>query len=390
MNKKPNKHITNITAEIKPTKNKKLTLYYATNRNHCGDQRHPNGYGTEFSKSDGAKLQNLRFGELTLEADENKINECLNENADGDKGNGEGLSEYLTNIADQSKITAYEEKADNNNVEKLGSLSMFDKLKQAMIDHSDVLIYIHGFNVDWDDAVGAALALQTMVNQKTTENQNNILVVLFSWPSNGRALPWVSYYRDRDDASNIAGAKSFARGLLKLRDYLSNIEKKDRCQRKIHLLCHSMGNYVLQHSLKAMINYTNNRLPLIFGYIFMCAADVDDDVFENDMQRLPEITRRISIYHNEEDRALWLSDNTKGNSDRLGDGGINSFNCQSNKIHQIDCTEIVEQDIAEHSYYLNGLINKDIRLSLLGISVNDKRRNREGQKQTNSWKIIKK
>lgn len=367
---------------------KKLTLYYATNRNHLGDsQWQPTGYGTDYSQSEqGAKEQNLRFGELSLNANQDKINRYLNNQADGDKGDGIALSGYLTGIADKAKISAYQEQGEQN---LLGSVVMFAELQQKMSDGCDVLVYMHGFNVDWCDAVGAALALQEMVNQETADRQKDIIVVLFSWPSNGRAIPWVSYYNDRYDAKNIAGAKSFARGLLKLRDYLLTIRGKDRCHQKIHLLCHSMGNFVLQNTLQEILRKHKEKLPLLFDTVFMCSADVDADVFEQEMKELPKITRRISVYHNEEDAALWISDTTKGNSDRLGDEGINSFNCLSHKIHQIDCTEVVEQGLTEHSYYLNGLINKDVRLSLLGFSANSEYRNRQGKKQTNAWLLIK-
>lgn len=366
---------------------KKLTLYYATNRNHLGnDQWQPTGYGTDYSSSKNSLgEQNLRFGKLSLNADNDKINRCLNNQADGDKGNGVGLSEYLTGIADKAKIVAYQENGEKN---MLGSLDMFAELQQKMSDECDVLVYMHGFNVNWCDAVGAALALQEMVNQETAGRQKDIIVVLFSWPSNGRVIPWVSYYNDRFDAKNNAGAKSFARGLLKLRDYLLTIKGEDRCHQKIHLLCHSMGNYVLQNTLQEVLVQHQEKSLLMFDTIFMCSADVDADVFEKEMQRLPEITRRISVYHNEEDKVLWVSDTTKGNDDRLGDEGISSFNCLSHKIHQIDCTDVVEQGLTEHSYYLNGLINKDIRLSLLSVSVNSEHRNRQGQKQINAWKLV--
>lgn len=366
---------------------KKLTLYYATNRNHLDNQWQPTGYGTEFSQSEGAGAQNLRFGKLTLEADADTINQHLKAQADGGVGNGAKLSEYLTSVANKSKITAYKEQSDENKIKKFGSLAMFDELKQAMLKSNDVLIYVHGFNVSWCDAVGSALALQEMVNQKTADKQENILVILFSWPSNGRAIPYLSYYNDRFDACNIASANTFSRGMLILRKYLSKIDRKDQCQRKIHLLCHSMGNYVLQHSLKAMVSQ-KTVLPVVFDTIFMCAPDVDHNVFEYEMKRLPEITRRISIYYNEEDKAMWLSDNTKFNPDRLGDEGVNTFDGLSRKIHQIDCTEVVTETTAEHSYYLNGLINKDIRLSLFGFPANSNKRNRQGQKQTNAWQLV--
>ena len=50
------------------------TLFYATNRNHIGkDQWHPTSYGTKFS-DDG--VENLRFGKLTVNAADAKIEQA--------------------------------------------------------------------------------------------------------------------------------------------------------------------------------------------------------------------------------------------------------------------------------------------------------------------------
>ena len=37
----------------------------------------------------------------------------------------------------------------------------------------------------------------------------------------------------------------------------------------------------------------------------------------NMLQRLPEIAHHVSVYYNDEDRAMWLAENTKGHPDRL-------------------------------------------------------------------------
>ena len=68
------------------------TLYFATNRNHLGrSQWNPTGYGTKFS-DDGA--ENLRFGRLTVEVDENKVAAALSKACAGGIGDGEALSDY--------------------------------------------------------------------------------------------------------------------------------------------------------------------------------------------------------------------------------------------------------------------------------------------------------
>src|SRR5690606_14019118 len=67
-----------------------------------------------------------------------------------------------------------------------GSKAMFDELQEEMRACSDILVYIHGFNVSWNDAVASALALQEALNQADVgKPDQRVLVVLFSWPSDG-------------------------------------------------------------------------------------------------------------------------------------------------------------------------------------------------------------
>lgn len=159
------------------------------------------------------------------------------------------------------------------------------------------------------------------------------------------------------------------RGLLKLRDYLvgkgpaGDPLNLPNCGGHIHLLCHSMGNYVLQVALKQLVDeVTGHRLPRLFDQVFMCAADVDDDVLEprRAMGRLPEMTHRVTIYHNDGDVALWVSDATKGNPDRLGRSGPRRANKLDDKVVDVDCTPVV-RGFVEHSYYRCGWVNDDIR-----------------------------
>ena len=142
-----------------------LSLYYATNRNHEGDNRwKPVGYGKKFS-DDG--MENLRFGYLAVDADDAAIARHIGKDMkEMGIGDGESLGVYLTKCAATAKIQAYQEKLDpalTDAAQKnavLGSLAMFADLKADMEKCSDVLLYIHGFNVTWHEAVGCALALQ--------------------------------------------------------------------------------------------------------------------------------------------------------------------------------------------------------------------------------------
>ena len=165
------------------------------------------------------------------------------------------------------KISAFEENitetksSDQNppNATRFGSLTMFEEIQKIMKKSHDVLIFIHGFNVAWNDAVYSALALQEMLNSDPTmpssdptRANKSTLVVLFSWPSDGRLLfssdgrSLSAYISDRKGAYESGCA--VGRGILKLKDFLCGLRHNgaELCNQEFHLLCHSMGNYVLQ------------------------------------------------------------------------------------------------------------------------------------------------
>ena len=362
-----------------------LKLYYATNRNHVGNRWNPSSYGTKFS-SDG--MENLRFGVVTLDAEDKTISKYLNADMkDCGTGNGEDLGVYLSKRAKSATIQAYDESISKDMAEsaqkniKLGSKAMFADVQTDMEAYSDVLVYIHGFNVSWFDAVGSALALQTMLRSRGDENQN-VVVILFTWPSDGMALPWVSYKSDRSEARGSGAA--FGRALLKTRDFLSAIRDRAKksghklCGQDIHLLCHSMGNYLLEEALARLSDFTpGNALPRIFEHVFLCAPDVDDTTLESGhpLVNIDQIARNVTLYHTRGDNAMVVSDYTKGQPERLGGAGAAHPGLLHNKVFQVDCTPVVH-GLVEHSYYLTGNVLGDIRSSIDGWEQNDARRQR--------------
>lgn len=374
----------------------KLNLFYATNRKHLGNNRwQPAGYSTQPSSD---RIENLRFGKLTLEVDKAQITKHLNTNTGMGKGDGEKLAKYLSECIEKPnaiKISAFEEKIDETlsdanqpSTTQYGSIAMFTEIQEIMRKSHDVLIFIHGFNVAWEEAVGSALSLQEILNSDVADATKRTMVVLFTWPSGGQALPFVSYKSDREEARGSGGA--VGRGFLKLRDFLIRLRRNDSelCNQEFHILCHSMGNYVLQNAVKKMSQYSNGSvMPCIFDHIFMCAPDVDDNALEtgNALGRLHEITRNVTVYFNTGDFALHVSDYTKGNPDRLGTAGSARPSFVHSKIHQVDCSEIVT-GLVEHSYYLTGKVNKDIRQSIMGVPQYDKKRPRKKHPAaSNTW-----
>ena len=366
-------------------------LYFATNRGHQGNDRwRPERYTGEFSL-DGA--ENLRFGKVEIDLEEAQVQECLGRDCGFGSGDGVALQKHVVRSRGTARIEAFKEKLNKEESDDeqkdavLGSDRMFHELQKQESDARDILVFVHGFNVGWWNAVGSAMALELMLPQ--------VMVVLFTWPSDGRTIPFWSYFSDRADARSSGLA--VGRGFLKLRDFLlkqfrvRRAEGGEPCGRSVHLLCHSMGNYVLQSALKKTVEFSpSGKLPRLFDQIFLCAPDVSDDVFESGrpFSQLPRMAENVTVYHNRGDLAMPVSDYTKGNTDRLGWRGVNRPGELDGRVHVIDCSDIVRGAV-EHNYYLAGRVNRDLAQSLDGLRPDAEERDRRAVQHgwPNVWRL---
>ena len=314
------------------------TIYFATNRNP-NRTSNPTSFGKGFHKD---ALANLRFGKAEVKGKKIKIvvaDEVLKKDAARKQKDGKGS--------------------------KLGSQSVFVDIRKAMATHSrDTIVFIHGYNVSFKEALQAAAKIQKNFE---TLNGKGANVVLFSWPSDGSMMPYIAYANDRQDAK--ASGPAFARGFLKLADFLRGATPEESCNQKVHLIAHSMGNYVLRNALQEMVRQSPGRVPRVFDQICLMAADEDDDAFEYDhkLKKLPSIAKRVSVYFNNGDAGMAISDKTKGNPDRLGDDGPRLPRSVPGKVSLVDCSDIVG-GLVEHSYYLdNDEVIADMRFVFEGV-----------------------
>ena len=96
-------------------------------------------------------------------------------------------------------------------------------------NEKDILIFIHGFNVEFNEAIyrtaqlGYDLCFRRAVNA-------------FAWPSQGT---FSGYLADMDTAKNSA---------LFLKEFIKKLITQTQAQ-KLHIIAHSMGNVVLTEAL---------------------------------------------------------------------------------------------------------------------------------------------
>jgi pimeloyl-ACP methyl ester carboxylesterase len=156
--------------------------------------------------------------------------------------------------------------------------------------HHGALVFVHGFNSSFEDAVDRAVVIKHRLRYDG-------MLILFSWPSESHNLPSPSTY-SRDSASAD-------QSVLALRRFLTTLAERTDPSR-VHLIAHSMGSRVLAGALEAGVlprtgRYRNRQ----FASVSFLAPDIDANVFKDRV--VPTVHRnaaRISLYATEGDRAL--------------------------------------------------------------------------------------
>jgi len=239
--------------------------------------------------------------------------------------------------------------------ERFGSTEMFAELQSDMQAAScDALLYIHGFNNTFRDAVETAAELADRYAKAGTP----VRVVLFSWPSEGKLFPPTRYFDDRTSAR--LSAMALGRALARLRDLIGHFARDGRrCDQRLHVMAHSMGNYALRFAVQDLLDKHADGRPLpVFENAFLMAADADHDALELDLdvaklQAMAKIAEQIHVYHSKGDLALRASDWTKGQPDRLGAGGPRSMTKVDERVVAIDCRDVDDTpgDNGNHNYF---------------------------------------
>jgi esterase/lipase superfamily enzyme len=168
---------------------------------------------------------------------------------------------------------------------------------------SKVLVFVHGFNNRFDDAV-------YRFAQIVHDSKAPVIPVLFTWPSRGE-LRLRAYTYDRESANYSRDA---------LEDLFSTLATYPSVT-EISLLAHSMGNWVAMEALRGRsirqtaTSVRNDKLK----NVLLVAPDLDVDVFRTQIQRMGTNRPRIALFVSQDDDALSLSKTIWGDVPRLGD-----------------------------------------------------------------------
>jgi len=201
--------------------------------------------------------------------------------------------------------------------------------KAAKFEKPGILLFVHGYNVDFlDSAKRAAQLSYDLAFPGPT--------VFFSWPSDATTI---QYLRDGRDAENSWSAT--AKLLSDLVEALPN--------GPIYVIAHSMGNRVLLGGLASLFD-ESIRSRRAFREIVLAAPDIDQDYYRlNWSKRIQNRGPRLTLYASSHDLALASSEFLNGGV-RLGVGGSSLY--LDFDIDSVDASNIKREFFGlNHSYF---------------------------------------
>ncbi|WP_166015734.1 MULTISPECIES: alpha/beta hydrolase [Chelativorans] len=203
-------------------------------------------------------------------------------------------------------------------------------LRQSIEAHDGrALVFIHGFNTGFDNAVYRMTQIAHDAGFKGT-------LILFSWPSAARI---VDYIYDNNSATASRDA---------LEDLLRLVARSGA--QRINVVAHSMGGWVSMEALRQLAMTDDKDLGGRLADVVLASPDIDVDVFKSQMRRYGTPDRSFFIFTSRNDRALDLSKIIAGNRARVG-GAIDAAELAKYGVIVIDVTDVSSPDRINHTKF---------------------------------------
>ncbi len=162
-----------------------------------------------------------------------------------------------------------------------------DQIKQNTVDDQDAVVFIHGFNVEFQEAALRAAQIGFDLQIKGA-------MAFYSWASRGETK---MYLADEDavqlDETPIA-------------DFLCDMAQRSGA-RRVHVIAHSMGNRALLRAVHQITQQAEHRSGVRFGQVILAAADVNSRKFQELCPAYRQVSERTTLYVSTHDAAVALS-----------------------------------------------------------------------------------
>lgn len=159
-------------------------------------------------------------------------------------------------------------------------------MARAKLYPKSALVFVHGFNVEFDEAVKRAAQLARDLNYDGA-------VFVYAWPSQGTVF---RYGTDRNLADHAVD---------RFVEFLGHVEQATGAA-KINLIAHSMGNRVLLPALAKIAADPQSKVRPKVREVILAAPAVPQADFTNWLDTLSKHgIRRFTLYASSADKAMW-------------------------------------------------------------------------------------
>ena len=170
-------------------------------------------------------------------------------------------------------------------------------LNQHLPRSRRVLIFVHGFNNRYEEAV-------YRFAQVVHDSHADVAPILFTWPSRANVLDY-AYDRESTNYSRTQLEEVLRRAA------------QDPSVGDVTIMAHSMGSWLVTEALRQMAIRDGRVAPKIRNVI-LAAPDLDIDVFRRQSQELGLSRPKLTLFVSQDDQALGVSRLIGGDVDRLG------------------------------------------------------------------------
>lgn len=239
----------------------------------------------------------------------------------------------LEDLADSAPFYIPDERIEAGEINEFSVSELLDDIETAAKQEGgSTVVYIHGYNIDFDKGCRHSAVLQRSLGLHDR-------LLLFSWPADGNLFKYT-----RDEADLVWSVPYMA-------DFFENLAVHAGAG-NTDIVAHSLGARGAFQALTRLA-FREQEKPL-FGELVLIAPDIDVDMFRHDLGLLKKVVKRITVYVSENDKALKLSREVHGYP-RLGEAGDSLTTFVG--VETIDISLISLQRISGHVYHLS---NKEV------------------------------
>ncbi len=242
----------------------------------------------------------------------------------------------------------------STNIQTSNKENFYNSLKK----HKQILIFVHGFNVEFEEAIYRIAQIHYDLKFQGTS-------IVFTWPAGSIQEGFLSnLFINETYKKNQENAKLSVPVFKEFIQELSASVDKDT---SIYLIVHSMGHQIV---IPALVELSQSKQDKIkFREIVFNAPDYPVDSFRNVAKDLIAWSNRITIYCSPNDNALKASETVNGTR-RIGQcyrvPGIDVINVQ-----RVD-SPIMGIGGLGHGYYSSRSILTDLYQLFLGLEAKNR------------------